>query len=126
MEETRRLLIAAVPSLPSTSGGGAPRPRIREVTLESGTVVVKVSDSASRDFVKEALRSSPYRVEVQEGHLRMVTTVSSTWGSFAPERLIEVLHDQNPGLPIGAITHVSRVRGIGGGGLFSWMSAGMA
>ena len=115
VEATRRLLIDAVPSSSTGSRDGAPRPRIREVTLESEAVVVKVWDSVSRAFVVEALRSSPYRVEVQEGHVRMAMTVSSTWGSYTPGRLMEVLWDQNPGLPNGAITYVSRSRGNGGG-----------
>ena len=77
--------------------------------------MVKVWDSVSRAFVVEALRSSPYRVEVQEGHVRMAMTVSSTWGTYTPGRLMEVLWDQNPGLPNGAITFVSRARSSGGG-----------
>ena len=77
--------------------------------------MVKVWDAVSRAFVVAALRSSPYRVEVQDGYLRMAMNVSSTWDSYPPERLIEVLHAQNPGLPVGAITFVSRVRGRGGG-----------
>jgi hypothetical protein len=115
VEATRRLLIDAVPSSSSGSRDGAPRPRIREVTLESEAVVVKVWDSVSRAFVVEALRLSPYRVEVQEGHVRMAMTVSSTWGSYTSGRFMEVLWDQNPGLPSGAITYVSRSRGNGGG-----------
>ena len=75
---------------------------------------IKVWDSVSRAFVVEALRSSPYQVEVQEGHLRMAMSVSSTWGTYSPERLMEVLLDQNPGLPNGAITYVSQARGNGG------------
>ena len=116
VEAVKRLLLEAAFNAPSSSRSEAPQaPRIREVTLESESVVVKVWDELSRDFALAALGGGPFRAEARHGHLRMVMNVSTTWGGFPPERLMENLAAHNPELPDGALTFVSRTRSSGGG-----------
>ena len=90
VEAVKRLLLEAafMPfNAPSSSRSEAPQaPRIREVTFESESVVVKVWGELSRDFALAAQGGGPYRAEARHGNLRMVMNVSTTWGGYPGPR----------------------------------------
>ena len=89
--------------------------QIREVTLESGKVVIEVWNKASQSFALKALKGRSYRTVVQEGCLRMVYTVPLDWGDEPHEKLMQILNRQNPGPPLGALTFVYKTRNKEGG-----------
>ena len=96
--------------------GRAPPTQIRGATLEEGNVVIKVWDKASKNFAIKAInKGGQYKAVVQEGHLRMVFTMTALFASMPPQSLMLLLLRQNPGLPSGALMFVSRVRSSGGG-----------
>ena len=100
---------------PSSSRSEAPQAlRIREVTFESESVVMKVWYKLSRDFALAALGwpilggGTPWTST--DGHKRV-----DGLGRVPPERLMENLTANNPEFPDGALTFVSRTRRSGRG-----------
>lgn len=113
----RRLILTAAFAVPSSSSDdSAPHAHIQDLTFQEGRVVANVRNDGARAFVERVLEGSQFVASDAEGHVRMVFHVDGVAAEFPPESLVRLLGEPiyNPGVPLGALTFVTRVRAAGG------------